>query len=197
MIALADGELASLLGLDQAWVKKSKECVSSDNTVETYLAKFDVVFGDACPSKLLNQLKEHIRRVSEDLAAISFPDGASDTTHLRVLWTSVLAILLAHKKKCIFKCLTVLLAKARGTTQILLHARPAVDDISKVDELLKALVGLVSRSVPRRILFFFRRPMNPDKIVNDSQAHAYLSDLFISVRGLQNLGLPSRVPILQ
>ncbi|KAH8797879.1 hypothetical protein DL96DRAFT_894583 [Flagelloscypha sp. PMI_526] len=186
MASLTDTVLANHLRLGVYWVEKSRDCASFYDTVEEYLANFDIVFGNVCPSQLLDQLKDHIRDVSGDLAAVSFSDGASGQTikSLRVFWTSVLAILLAHtQKKCIYECLVSILTRIHSTTRLLRLPKPLVEDISQVDKLLMPLIGLLSHCVPERFLLLFHLSTDPDRILNDPQVQSYLDDLSLIVRG--------------
>ncbi|KAH8823054.1 hypothetical protein DL96DRAFT_1818842 [Flagelloscypha sp. PMI_526] len=179
------------LGLPLLLVEECSNTVSSDDTSEAFLRRLDFLVDVKCPPSLLESLKVHVQHVSEDLAAISFSSDISTVNQqnvTRFFWAFILAITLVNKnRKSVFECLIAILVKVHGTTRLLRHPMPGVDDITTVDKLKTAIILLLCCAIPRRFLLVFRRSIHPDKILYDSQVKSYLGDLSQCVRSVQGL----------
>ncbi|KAH8797882.1 hypothetical protein DL96DRAFT_894775 [Flagelloscypha sp. PMI_526] len=196
MPALACADLSRFLGLPLSLVEKCLNSVSSDITVDAFLLRLDTLVDVKGAPSLLEFLKTRVQHVSEDLAAISFSSGTEieQKKITQFFWISILAISSVYKnKRCVFECLVAILTKIHRTTYLLRQPMSGVDDITKVDELNTTIVLLLSRAMPQRFLLVFRRSIQPDMILHDSQVQTCLEDLSHHVRSVQGIGLPSRL----
>ncbi|KAH8797883.1 hypothetical protein DL96DRAFT_1824855 [Flagelloscypha sp. PMI_526] len=195
MTGLTHGDLSQMLDIPLPVVEKSSNSVSSDNKIDALLHRLDNLNGAKCTQWLLESLKVHVRYVSEDLAAITLSEGMPKDSQLNVtrfFWTGILAISEVYKnKKSVFKCLVTILTKIHGTTNLLRRAKPGVNDVTRVDKLNTTLIRLLSRAVPQRFLFVFRRSVHPNEILHDPQVQSGLDDLTHCVREVQGIELPS------
>ncbi|KAH8797873.1 hypothetical protein DL96DRAFT_892952 [Flagelloscypha sp. PMI_526] len=188
---MMDPALSRILDLPFSLIEECFETVSSDETVDAFLPKLDVLIDAKCTRTLLESLKAGVHSVSDDLAAVKFSTYTSTAQRLnirRFFWTFILAISLGYKnKKRVFRCLVVILKKVHGTTSLLRRPMPEVNDITKVDELNTTVIRLLSRAIPRRFLVIFRRSMHPNKILHDSHVQAHLDKLCRCVRNVQGI----------
>ncbi|KAH8797887.1 hypothetical protein DL96DRAFT_1565197 [Flagelloscypha sp. PMI_526] len=128
-----------------------------DKTIIGFLGQLDIaVAGTNMRQLLANELKDSAREVSDDLVAVTCPNGMAlipGPDAMARFWNVVLDIILEYKKKRrVFQCLAAILDKIHCTTNVLRRLSPVVDDFPEVEKLHQTVICLISCATPQPFL---------------------------------------------